>query len=152
MPYIVYNTTKQDFYSVVNWHIENENYDSNMKYRFSINNGDNWSSWESVNNIRPINVFDNATILIEIADNQTTTIYDTKAINVINSLNEIKTFNSSTNNFLNKFKNLFSVNGKILENVNNYWNIIKTSKIYLLIFIPFITMIISGIIYMIRRK
>lgn len=149
-PYIIYNTEKQDFYSVINWSVENSI--SNLEYRFSTDNGINYSSWISLdNNTNTINVYENTTVIIEISNHDHSIIYDSKAIKVVNSVENLKTFNNTTNNFIAKFRSLFYVNSNILRNVTIYWNTLKTSKIYLLIFIPFITSLICAIIYLIRR-
>lgn len=151
-PYIVYEINKMDFYSVINWHIQNEI--SNTTYRYSIDNGENFTNWENYNsnNNTSINVFDNSTIIIEIANSNQGTIYDSKAIVVVNDIQNIKNINNTTTNFINKFKSIFNINGNILNNVNNIWGGLKTSKLYLIIFIPFITSVICAIIYLIRRK
>lgn len=149
-PYIVWETNKQDFYSVINWSIKN--YDNTMTYRYSKDNGNTFTTWASAIENNYINVYDNNTIIIEIANSDQSTIYDSKAINVINSISNLNQKNNTTNNFINKFTSIFSVNENILDNINQYWGIIKNSKLYLLIFIPFITSIICGIIYLIRRK
>lgn len=111
-PYIVYEINKQDFYSIINWHIQNE--ESNTTYRYSIDNGANYTNWENYNsNNNSINVFDNSTIIIEIANNNQSTIYDSKAIVVVNDIENIKNINNTTTNFINKFKNIFNINGNI---------------------------------------
>lgn len=152
-PYIVYEIQKQDFYSIVKWNVENENYDINLTYRYSTDGGNNFTSWTlSDGTEKQILVFDNTNVIIEIANRLQNEIYDSKSITVINDINNIKSTNNTTNNIINKFKNIFNVNGKILQNVNTYWNSIKLTNLYLLIFIPFITSIICCIIYLIRRK
>lgn len=151
-PYIKYEVVKQDFYSIVNW--STENYVNNLTFRYSVDNGINYTTWSIYNNNQNyyINVFDNSTIIIEIANSDQTTIYDSKAIIVVNDINTIKNINNTTTNFIDKFKSLFSINGNILNNVSNFYDNIKLSKVYLLIFIPFLTSLIAGIIYLIRRK
>lgn len=150
-PYITYQINKKDFYSIVVWGIENEL--SNTTYRYSTNNGASYTNWTTYNNTNNIiNVFDNSTIIIEIANNNQSTIYDSKAIVVVNDITTIKDINNTTINIINKFKNIFSVNPKILQNISSYYEAIRTSKIYLIIFIPFLTSLICAIIYLIRRK
>lgn len=151
-PYIKYEVVKQDFYSIVNW--STENYVNNLTFRYSVDNGINFTTWSIYNNNQNyyINVFDNSTIIVEIANIDQTTIYDSKAIIVVNDINTIKNINNTTTNFIDKFKSLFSINGNILNNVSNFYDNIKLSKVYLLIFIPFLTSLIAGIIYLIRRK
>ena len=155
IPYIVYEVTQQDFYSVVTWYIDNirTGYE-NLSYRYSTNGGTNFSEWENYNknNTYTINAFDNSLVIIEIADENQETIYDAKSIQVVNNIETINTINSGTSGILNKFKSLFSVNSNILYSLNAYYSSIKNSKIYLLVFIPFLTTIICAIIYLIRRK
>lgn len=151
-PYIIYNITKQDFYSVLNFSVEN--YVNGLTYRVSTDNGINFSNWQTYDNTKNnfINVFDNSTIIIEIANSNQSTIYDSKSIVVVNNINEIKSINNTTTNFLDKFRSIFNVNTNILRNINNFYDNIKLSKIYLLIFIPFLASLIGAIIYLIRRK
>lgn len=149
-PYITWNIEKQDFYSVVNWTIKN--FDNHMTYRISKDNGNTYTNWNNATENNYINVYDNNTIIIEIANNDQSIIYDTKAINVIVSIEKLQNFNNTTNNLIDKFDNLFNVNGNILSNISSYWQVLKNTKLYLIVFIPFITSIICAIIYLIRRK
>lgn len=152
-PYIIYSVEKQDFYNVIKWEVKNKNLDPNMKYRYSTNNGTSYSEWETIGNeYKDINVYSNTTAIIQISNSDNTTIYDSKAINVIENLNTLKTFNKSSSNLINIFNNMFNVNSNILPKITNLWNNIKNTKAYLIIFIPFISSLIGGIIYLIRRK
>lgn len=152
-PYIIYRIEKQDFYSIINWEVKNKNQDPNMKYRYSTDNGLNYSQWETIGNEYPtINVYSNSTIIIQISNSDNTTIYDSKAIKVIENLQTIKTFNKSSSNLINIFNNMFNVNSNILTKINTLWNSVKSTKAYLIIFVPFISTLIGGIIYLIRRK
>ena len=149
----MYSVEKQDFYNIVKWEVKNKNQDTNMKFRYSTDNGLNYSQWETIGNEYPsINVYSNTTVIIEISNSNNTTIYDSKAINVIENLETIKTFNKSSSNLINIFNNMFNVNTNILPKITTFWNNIKGTKAYLLIFIPFISSLIGGIIYLIRRK
>ena len=149
-PYIEWSVEKQDFYSVINWKIKN--YDNQMTYRISKDNGSSYTNWSNASEESYINVYDNNTIIIDIANNDQSVIYDTKAINVVNDIKNLGNKNNTTINFIDKFASIFSANENILNNINEYWGIIKNSKLYLLIFIPFITSIICGIIYLIRKE
>ena len=153
-PMIVWETTKQDFYSVINWSVERTTHYPNITYRYSTNGGTTFTEWESYNSndTYKINAFDNSVVIIEIANSSQSQIYDQKSIQVVNNIDTIKNINGGTSSFLDKFKSLFKVNGKILENISAYYESVKYSKVYLLIFIPFLASIISGIIYLIRRK
>lgn len=151
-PYITYEIVKQDFYSVINWSVINKSYDNNMTFRYSTNNGQTYTQWTSFTDTPVINVFDNATVIIDIANSDQTEFYDSKSINVVNSVTNIKNINNTTSNFVDKLNDLFNINSSIKESVTNYWQLIKTSKLYLLIFIPFLVAIISSIIFLIRRK
>lgn len=153
LPFIIYSVDKQDFYSVITWSVANQNFDSNMKFRYSLDNGNTFTPWvliDSSTNFN-INIFENSIVIIEISNNDNSTIYDSKSISVVVDISTIKDFNNTTNNFINKFISIFSVNSNILKNVNIFWNSIKTSKLYLVIFIPFLGALICGIIYLIRR-
>ena len=54
--------------------------------------GNNYTNWETYTNDNIINVFDNSTIIIEIADDDQSTMYDSKAIVVINDITNIKKY------------------------------------------------------------
>lgn len=153
LPYIIYSVDKQDFYSVINWSVSNQNFDSNMNFRYSLDNGNTFTPWTLIDNSTNfnINVFENSYVIIEISNSDNSTIYDSKSISVVVDISTIKDFNNTTNNFINKFISIFSVNPDILKNVNIFWNTIKTSKLFLVIFIPFLGALICGIIYLIRR-
>lgn len=149
-PYIVYSIEKQDFYSRLNWYVENFN--SELKFRYSVDNGSNFTSWENLtNNNQFLNIYQNSIVIIDISDNNNN-ILDSKAINVVVSIENLQNFNNTTNNLIDKFNNIFNVNGNILTNIESSWFTLKTTKLYLIVFIPFITSIICAIIYLIRRK
>lgn len=151
-PYLVYDIIKRDFYSVVNWYVENNN--NNLTYRYSLDNGSTFTNWSSYNenSNNSISVFDNNTIIVEIANNDQSTIYDSKAIIVINDVSSLSLKNGSIGSIVNKFDSIFNVNSNVLTIINSFWSKLKYSNVYLFVFIPFLTSIICAIIYLIRRK
>lgn len=154
IPYIKYNITQQQIYNIVNWSIENIDYDNTMEYRYSTDNGTTFTEWAPVGNISSykINIFSNSSVIIMLSNADQSVYYDTKTIYVVIDFTNINLTNNSTMNLVQQFENLFSVNGNILTEINNIWTSIKRSKLYLVIFISFVGSIISGIIYLIRRK
>lgn len=157
-PYITYNVKKQDFYSVVTFNVINDNYDINMSYRYSLDNGVTWTDYQLIDKNPPsysINVFSNSNVIFEIANVRNLDniiVYDSKSVYVVLDISTASGLNSSTDNMIDKFISLISLNDNLINYINLLWNNIKNSKLFLVIMIPFISSIICAIIYLIRRK
>lgn len=157
-PYITYNVEKQDFYSVVTFNVINDNYDINMSYRYSLDNGITWSDYQLIEKepfSYSINVFSNSNVIFEIANVRNPDniiVYDSKSVYVILDISTASGLNSSTDNIIDKFISLISLNDNLINYINLLWNNIKNSKLFLVIMLPFISSIICAIIYLIRRK
>lgn len=157
-PYLTYNIQKQDFYSVITFNVVNDDYDVNMSYRYSLDNGSTWSEYQLIDKTPPtynINIFSNSNVIFEIAnarDPDNIIVYDSKSVYVVIDISTASGLNSSTDNIIDKFISLISLNDNLINYVNLFWNDIKNSKIFLPIMIPFISSIICAIIYLIRRK
>ena len=157
-PYITYNVKKQDFYSVVTFNVINDNYDINMSYRYSLDNGVTWTDYQLIDKNPPsysINVFSNSNVIFEIVNARNldnVIVYDSKSVYVVLDISTASGLNSSTDNMIDKFISLISLNDNLINYINLLWNNIKNSKLFLVIMIPFISSIICAIIYLIRRK
>lgn len=157
-PYITYNVKKQDFYSVVTFNVINVNYDINMSYRYSLDNGVTWTDYQLIEKepfSYSINVFSNSNVIFEIANVRSPNniiVYDSKSVYVVLDISTASGLNSSTDNIIDKFISLISINDNLINYINLLWNNFKNSKLFLIIMIPFISSIICGIIYLIRRK
>ena len=157
-PYITYNIKKQDFYSVVNFNVINYDYDNNMSYRYSLDNGATWTDYQLINNNSPsysINIFSNSNVIFEIANvtsPDNIIVYDSKSVYVVIDISTASGLNSSTDNIIDKFISLISLNDDLVNYINLLWNNFKNSKFFLIIMIPFLSSIICAIIYLIRRK
>ena len=157
-PYITYNVEKQDFYSIVTFNVINDNYDINMSYRYSLDNGVTWTDYQLIDKnpaSYSINVFSNSNVIFEIANVRNPgniIVYDSKSVYVILDISTASGLNSSTDNIIDKFISLISLNDNLINYINLLWNNIKNSKLFLVIMLPFISSIICAIIYLIRRK
>lgn len=157
-PYISYNVQKQDFYSVVTFNVINDNYDINMSYRYSLDNGVTWTDYQLIDKepfSYSINVFSNSNVIFEIANVRSPNniiVYDSKSVYVVLDISTASGLNSSTDNFIDKFISLISINNNLVNYINLLWNNLKNSKLFLIIMIPFISSLICAIIYLIRRK
>lgn len=157
-PYIIYNVEKQDFYSIVTFNVINSNYDINMSYRYSLDNGVTWSDYQLIEKepfSYSINVFSNSNVIFEIANVRSPNniiVYDSKSVYVVLDISTASGLNSSTDNIIDKFISLISLNDNLINYINLLWNNIKNSKLFLVIMLPFISSIICAIIYLIRRK
>lgn len=157
-PYITYNVQKQDFYSVVTFNVINDNYDINMSYRYSLDNGVTWTDYQLIDKepfSYSINIFSNSNVIFEIANVRSPNniiVYDSKSVYVVLDISTASGLNSSTDNIIDKFISLISLNDNLINYINLLWNNIKNSKLFLVIMIPFISSIICAIIYLIRRK
>lgn len=157
-PYLTYNIQKQDFYSVITFNVVNDNYDINMSYRYSLDNGTTWTEYQLIDKNPPtynINIFSNSNVIFEIVDSRdldNIVVYDSKSVYVVIDISTASGLNTSTDNIIDKFISLISLNDNLINYINLSWNSIKNSKLFLPIMIPFISSIICAIIYLIRRK
>lgn len=89
LPFINYKIINNNEYKTIDWSIENFNSVNDIYFRYSIDNGKNFTEWSRVENenfTHKINVFNTNYVIIELSDNTHNNLYDKKSIYISNGL------------------------------------------------------------------